>query len=247
MQVGLSCNHVISSIPEVDAIADYCRKIESFRKSRPSAAGAVKEHVEALDALVWEKELLGRVPQIALDTFASQYALEVSLLLSRIDERLNEEKQKISGLDFDDLELRALELLKRPEVMTRAAERYKFFLVDEFQDTNGLQRTLLERLALRGRGESANLFIVGDPKQSIYGFRGADVSVFQEMTRTLEAAGGESKPLLLNFRSQPPLIHFFNYLFERLFKPAEEVATQELTGTRLRGPRTERSATRIAR
>ena len=134
----------------------------------------------------------------------------------------------MSALDFDDLELRALELLKRPEVMTRAAERYKFFLVDEFQDTNGLQRTLLEQLALqKGRRESANLFIVGDRKQSIYGFRGADVAVFSEMTDNLLAAGGESKPLLLNFRSQPPLINFFNFLFERLFNPAGDVSRQE--------------------
>jgi ATP-dependent helicase/nuclease subunit A len=220
---------LLSTIPEVDAIADYCRAIEGFRKVRPSAVGALKEHVEGIDALVWEKELCGRVPQISLDLFAKQYALELALLLNRIDERLNEEKQKISALDFDDLELRAFEILNRPEVITRAAERYKFFLVDEFQDTNGLQRRLLERLALqKARRESANLFIVGDRKQSIYGFRGADVAVFSEMTKTLLAAGGESKPLLLNFRSQPPLISFFNFLFERLFQPGEDVSRSEL-------------------
>jgi ATP-dependent exoDNAse (exonuclease V) beta subunit len=218
----------ITTIPEVEAMADYCRAVEGFRKSRPQARGDLKEHVQALDVLVWEKELVGRVPQIALDLFAKQYALEIALLLNRIDERLNEEKQKISALDFDDLELRAFELLKRPEVMTRAAERYKFFLVDEFQDTNGLQRRLLEQLALRKDSrESANLFIVGDRKQSIYGFRGADVAVFSEMTDTLLASGGESMPLLLNFRSQPPLINFFNFLFERLFKPGEDISRQE--------------------
>ncbi len=220
---------LLNTIPEVDAIADYCRAIEGFRKVRPSAIGALKEHIEALDALVWEKELGGCVPQICLDLFAKQYALEMSLLLNRIDERLHDEKQKISALDFDDLEIRALELLKRPEVIARAAERYKFFLVDEFQDTNGLQRQLLEHLALqKGRRESANLFIVGDRKQSIYGFRGADVAVFSEMTNTLLAGGGELKPLLLNFRSQPPLIGFFNFLFERLFQPGEDVARAEL-------------------
>jgi ATP-dependent helicase/nuclease subunit A len=218
----------IGKIPEIEDLADYCRAIEAFRKARPSAAGNLKEHVQAVDALVWEKELLGRVPQVSLDLFAKQYALEISLLLTRIDERLNEEKHKISALDFDDLELRTLELLTRPEVLTRAAERYKFFLVDEFQDTNGLQRQLLERLALQKTGRnSANLFIVGDPKQSIYGFRGADVAVFSEMTATLLAAGGESKPLRLNFRSQPPLINFFNFLFERLFKPTEDVSPRE--------------------
>ena len=54
------------------------------------------------------KELQGRVPQVCLDLFARQYALEMVNLLLRVDQRLNEEKQKISALDFDDLELRTL-------------------------------------------------------------------------------------------------------------------------------------------
>jgi ATP-dependent helicase/nuclease subunit A len=220
---------LIGTIPDVNALADYCRAVESFRKVRTRAQGDLKEQVLALDALVWEKELQGRVPQVSLDLFARQYALELALLLRRIDERLAEEKRKVSALDFDDLETSTLELLERPEVITRAAERYKFFLVDEFQDTNSLQRQLLERLALpAARRERANLFIVGDRKQSIYGFRGADVAVFSEMTNTLLRAGGESKPLLLNFRSQPPLIHFFNYLFARLFRPEEALTAAEL-------------------
>jgi ATP-dependent helicase/nuclease subunit A len=219
----------LHAIPEPEGLAEYCRTVEGFRNVRPQARGDLKPHVNAVDALIWEKDLLGRVPQVCLDLFAKQYALEIVNVLSRIDERLNEEKQKLSALDFDDLEVRTLELLSRPEAIIRAAERYKFFLVDEFQDTNGLQRRLLERLALRPGGrESANLFIVGDRKQSIYGFRGADVDVFREMTGTLVDAGGEEKPLLLNFRSQPPLINFFNYLFERLFQPKDAGATPEL-------------------
>ena len=218
----------VQDIPDSDGLADYCRAVESFRKLRPSASGDIKANITALDEVLWEKNLAGRVPQVCLDLFARQYALEMVLLLTHIDERLNEEKQKLSALDFDDLEVRALELLARPEVVTRAAERYKFFLVDEFQDTNGLQRRLLERLALqKSRRETANLFIVGDRKQSIYGFRGADVDVFREMTETLAASGGEEKPLLLNFRSQPPLVSFYNYLFQRLFQPKEEIAQQE--------------------
>src|SRR3989441_2598562 len=219
---------LLQTIPEPEGLADYCRAVEAFRNLRPAARGDLKPYVNALDELVWEKELTGRVPQLCLDLFAKQYALEVVNLLGRIDERLNEEKQKLSALDFDDLELCALDLLERPEVLTRAAERYKFFLVDEFQDTNGLQRRLLEQLALqKARRESANLFIVGDRKQSNYGFRGPDVDVFREMTNTLTAAGGESKPLRLNFRSQPPLINFFNFLFARLFQLKEEVTQQE--------------------
>jgi len=223
-----SLRSLFHGIPEPDGLADYCRAVEGFRKLRPQNKGDLKPHITALDELLWEKNLAGRVPQICLDLFARRYALEMVMLLTYIDERLHEEKQKLAALDFDDLEVGALELLARPEVVTRAAERYKFFLVDEFQDTNGLQRQLLERLALQeSRRESANLFIVGDRKQSIYGFRGADVDVFREMTETLTASGGEERPLLLNFRSQPPLIDFYNYLFRRLFQPREEVTEPE--------------------
>src|SRR4029079_13532638 len=109
-----------------------------------------------------------------------------------------------SSLDFDDLQLRALRLLdERPEVLRRTSNRYRFFLIDDVQDTNNLQRELMAKLAL-GPGRQANLFIVGDRKQSVYGFRGADVDVFREMTEAIEANGGVQQPLHLNFRSQPP-------------------------------------------
>ncbi|HEV2903826.1 MAG TPA: 3'-5' exonuclease, partial [Pyrinomonadaceae bacterium] len=116
---------------------------------------------------------------------------------------------------------------EHPEVLLRASRRYKFFLVDEFQDTNSLQKQLLHRLAL-GQRKDANLFIVGDRKQSIYGFRGADVDVFREMTEALIKAGGRSQPLQANFRSQPSLIAFFNLLFARLFQPDSEINPQDL-------------------
>ena len=217
----------LTSIPSHETLADYCRLVEGFRGPRPALRGAVADQVRALDELIWARDLKGRVPQVCLDLFASQYALEVVNLLLRIDQRLNEEKQKLSALDFDDLELRTLLLLERPEVLARTSERYRFFLVDEFQDTNPVQRVLLERLALTKGRRPANLFIVGDRKQSIYGFRGADVDVFREMTETLLAHGGEDKPLQLNFRSQPPLIAFFNHLFPRLFRVPDDIPSSE--------------------
>ncbi|HKR22255.1 MAG TPA: 3'-5' exonuclease, partial [Pyrinomonadaceae bacterium] len=69
--------------------------------------------------------------------------------------------------------------------------------------------------------------VVGDRKQSIYSFRGADVDVFREMTSVLVGAGGEAKPLQLNFRSQPPLIAFFNHLFERLFQLPDDMPREQ--------------------
>jgi ATP-dependent helicase/nuclease subunit A len=208
------------------SLADYCGTIVEFREAaRPDARGQIASLVKQLDELFWgesREKSFGRLPQMRFDLLARDYATALVTLLKSIDRRFSQVKQELSALDFDDLQLRALELLQRPEVLDRASSRYKFFLVDEFQDTNGLQRNLLDALALRS-GTRANLFIVGDRKQSIYGFRGADVDVFGKMTEALLTGGGELVPLPLNFRSQPPLINFFNYLFARFFKSGDEV------------------------
>lgn len=212
-------------------LADYCREIAEFREAaRPTATGRVSGIVKQLDVLFWgekREKPYGQVPVLRFDLVAKEYASEALKVLTSIDSRLEETKRQLTVLDFDDLQIRALKLLDQPEVVLRAARRYKFFLVDEFQDTNPLQRDLMDRLALKNRKDS-NLFIVGDPKQSIYGFRGADVGVFGEMSEALVKAGGTERPLRLNFRSQPQLISFFNLLFARLFTPGEGIDSKHL-------------------
>src|SRR5258708_40049850 len=146
---------------------------------------------------------------MGFDLLAKDYSLALLQVLRDVDRRLDSEKQRLSVLDFDDLQVRALKLLQLPEVISRVTERYQFFLIDEFQDTNSLQRDLLSRLALvRG----ANLFIVGDRKQSIYGFRGADVDVFSEMTTAIENGGGASPRPPLKFPRSQPLRACLNFL-----------------------------------
>ncbi len=168
------------------SLADYCSAIENFRSAaRPSKNSALGSLIEKLDAQLWgeKKGLLGLVPQICFDLQAKDYALEVIEVLKEVERRYREKKQSLSALDFDDLQLRALDLLDQPAVLSRATERYQFFLVDEFQDTNSVQRELMHKLTLSSAASRANLFIVGDRKQSIYGFRGADVDVFQQTTQ----------------------------------------------------------------
>jgi ATP-dependent helicase/nuclease subunit A len=215
---------ILAQPPNEKTIASYCQAIEDFRETRLSK----NNHpvVERVDEALWgadsstSERLRGRVPTTGFDLLAKDYSLALLKLLRAIDRRLDNEKQRLSVLDFDDLQLRALKLLDLPEVVSRGTERYRFFLIDEFQDTNSLQRDLMTRLALM-RG--TNLFIVGDRKQSIYGFRGADVDVFSEMTAAIEKAGGAQQPLHLNFRSQRPLIDYFNFLFAKVFQARSEV------------------------
>jgi ATP-dependent helicase/nuclease subunit A len=220
---------ILAEPPTQQTVAIYCQAIEDFWEARPRKDST--PFVEPVDEMLWgvdsptNDRLRGRVPSTGFDLLAKNYSLALLKQLGEIDRRLDAEKQRQSVLDFDDLQLRALQLLARPEVVRRGTERYQFFLVDEFQDTNGLQRDLLRKLALIG---GTNLFIVGDRKQSIYGFRGADVDVFTEMTTAIEDAGGAQQPLLLNFRSQEPLIDCFNFLFARIFRARPEAPQGEL-------------------
>src|SRR2546423_696306 len=221
---------IIASLPTDETIAKYCQAIEDFWDVRPRKG--TNPLIPAVDALLWGEDsktddrLAGKVPTIAFDLLAKDYALAVLNLIEQVERRLEDKKQQLSALDFDDLQLRTLKLLNNhPETLARISGRYRFFLVDEFQDTNGLQRDLMTKLALR---RDANLFIVGDRKQSVYGFRGADVDVFREMTAAIESADGTQQPLHLNFRSQRPLISVLNFLFARIFRARSEVPADQL-------------------
>lgn len=220
---------LLANPPDEKTIAAYTQAIEDLWAARP--AKNVHPVIERIDSLLFGEEpkgndcLRGSVPAIGFDLLAKDYALAVLKLLRDVERRLDAEKQRLAVLDFDDLQLRTLRLLERPTVLARVSERYKFYLVDEFQDTNGQQRDLMTKLGLvRG----TNLFIVGDRKQSVYGFRGADVDVFTEMTTAIEKAGGLSQPLPLNFRSQKPLVNVFNFLFAKIFRARGDIDKADL-------------------
>jgi len=122
-------------------------------------------------------------------------------------------------LDFDDLQMKAVSLFRgRTPALERLRERYqrqfKFILVDEFQDTNFLQMEFVELLASQG-----NLFLVGDYKQSIYGFRGAEPRLFRDKERAYEdGVAGERIFLSESFRSEPPVLDFVNRFFKMLWE-----------------------------
>ncbi len=130
-------------------------------------------------------------------------------------DRLKDERR---GLDFDDLEGQALALLVRDdEVRTRWQAQVRAVLVDEFQDTNDRQQQIVYALSDFGRShkpkaQTGGLFVVGDAKQSIYRFRGADVTVFRRVQADIAAAGGRHVPLDLTFRAHAPLVALFNGL-----------------------------------
>ncbi len=126
-------------------------------------------------------------------------------------------------LNFQDLLLAAARLLRDfPGVRADLSDRYRLLLVDEVQDTDPVQAELMFLLAASDAGERdwrrcrprpGALFIVGDPKQSIYRFRRADIAIYQEIKRLIAESGGRVLGLTANFRSQPAVIDWVNRTF----------------------------------
>ena len=131
-------------------------------------------------------------------------------------------KKELAALDLDDMLILARKLLAGPEpsaeLRRRLAGQTRLLLVDEFQDTDPLQVELVRALC-DGQVDDGRLF-VGDYKQSIYRFRGADPQVFRDLRGEIPAAG--QLPLTRNFRSQPAVIEFVNRLFAEEMGPHYE-------------------------
>lgn len=144
-----------------------------------------------------------------------------------------EQKAKDSVLDFEDLLIVAERLVARKKIRDALIQRYRYLLVDEFQDTNYLQWEIIQRMIAPG----TNFLAVGDTKQSIYRFRDAEVTVFQELVRWVISAG-RLVEMRENFRSLSPLIEFSNRLFRTLFQPGldYEAEHQEMLPCRIEEP-----------
>ena len=128
--------------------------------------------------------------------------------LGPLVEQIRYRLDRAGVLTFDDLLDRATGLLQRSSPVRRRLRReIRQLLVDEFQDTDRRQCDLLAALALGAdEGPRPGLFIVGDPKQSIYAWRRADLASYEDFLAGMAAAGGESARLSVNFRSVPAVL-----------------------------------------
>jgi len=144
---------------------------------------------------------------------------------------IEEEKAQRGVLDFQDLLLLARILLRDDkEVRRYFQEKFLYILVDEFQDTDPLQVEVVFFLAEDGaRAETwegveispGKLFLVGDPKQSIYRFRRADIETYEKAREQLTKKGGGLK-IRQNFRTVPSIISWVNRVFEPLIQPSDQ-------------------------
>jgi len=176
---------------------------------------------------------------------------ELGTRLARFVMTTANERRAEGRLGFHDLLVHARRLLRHDRAAADALRRrYRRLLVDEFQDTDPIQVELAARIAATVDGsadlrhaEKGGLFVVGDPKQSIYRFRRADIESFSRVGRQI----GEEIVLVTNFRSVPGILRFVNTVFEELFgtDPVPgQAAHHELVGDRDPVPLRFRGATK---
>lgn len=219
--------------------SDLCTKTGTFRaykkKSKWTAAakreGLAKSEGERLNIAA---DKLYVACCSAWDTLLQNVASRVlANLITQVQpvlERFREYKRSTALLDFDDLTFAARDLLRDHDDVRRSlAARFSNVLVDEFQDTDPLQTEIFWRLCGEPPSEGAAadwtaftirpgaLFLVGDPKQAIYRFRGADVSAYVRARDTFIAQDADSVlSISTNFRSCAPILTYVNERFEAL-------------------------------
>lgn len=158
------------------------------------------------------------------------YVEKIADLLNKLDREFFRLKQSKNLLDYNDLERLTLKLLENEQVRQEICDKYEMIFVDEFQDVNGVQDAIIERLRRK-----KNLFVVGDIKQSIYGFRQSEPQIFVEKTSSF-LADSDSEVIYMNdnFRSDTQILDFVNLVFSDLmtmkFGKTDYVATGEFCG-----------------
>jgi DNA helicase-2/ATP-dependent DNA helicase PcrA len=151
-----------------------------------------------------KNQLVG--PEEYRSRVASFYDQTVADVYERYQRRLHAS----NAVDFDDLLMLTVEVLERfPEARKRWQKSFRYVLVDEYQDTNHAQYRLLQLLA----GEQGNVFAVGDPDQSIYAFRGADIRNILEFER--DFGGARTIALEQNYRSTNAILRAANGVISR--------------------------------
>jgi len=154
-------------------------------------------------------------------------------IMDRLDEYadlLCEERCRANIMNYKDLGALAVDILSsQEEIRQYWASRFRYILIDEFQDNNDLQKQLLLLLSKDEKGlRRGKLFFVGDEKQSIYLFRDADVSVFKSLAEEL---GASRFSLVRNYRSARRLIAFFNAAFNVVMQPADRTCPRQFEAT----------------
>ena len=248
----------LASAQDIEQTADYFLTREGKPRKRLASLFTRSDFPNRADYEKHRDLVLARAPDVAevyrrWSGARDRHAVrELWKLFQRVLRRFNDLKESRHGLDFTDVLLNAVELLRRQgdfsQSRYRLESRYHHLLIDEFQDTNAAQWSLVhelirswgegaglvqeiilaEQAAGRGRGllREPSIFIVGDRKQSIYGWRDARVEVMETAARKitrLRPGGGRRLHIRRSFRARSDLLAFLNDVFSTMPEAKEKL------------------------
>ena len=209
---------------EADSWGDFVTSLAEARsRTNLQSGGSAPAAVSVKDAMRELRDLNDEAQRLPTWNEHDGPALEVLAGLRALFDdavrRYEAAKQAQNALDYLDLELGAVALLRdHPAVAAEVRERFRHLMVDESQDINPVQAELIELIAGGdGDGTRPALFLVGDARQSIYRFRGADVHRFTALQELVARRGGPLLPLSRSFRSHDVLVGRINELFGEVF------------------------------
>ena len=209
---------------EADSWGDFAALLgEARSRTNLQSGGSAPAAVSVKDAMRDLRDLNDEAQRLPAWNEHDEPALDVLAGLRDLFEdavrRYTAAKQAQGALDYLDLELGAVTLLRdHPAVAAAVRERFRHLMVDESQDINPVQAELIELIAgADGDGPRPALFLVGDARQSIYRFRGADVHRFTALQELVARRGGPLLPLSRSFRSHDDLVSRINELFGEVF------------------------------
>ena len=239
----------LSALLDTSRGPDFVQVLQALRgsKAREKAPRALKAALESLQE---------EVVKPALRQWAEHLHPIVIPLLVAARDAYRDWRRENGRLNFQDLLLEARDLLRaRPDVRRALRGRFTPILVDEFQDTDPIQAEILFYLTGEDSDESdwrklkpapGSLFVVGDPKQSIYRFRRADIETYQTVRRLIEESGGKVLTLSTNFRSSATLCDWVNRVFGQPdFFPDADAAAGGLRRPRSESLRRSRQPRRV--
>jgi len=230
---------LLSRLAEPSDPMEFCSSALELVKKKPGNIGSkkvwksndlddFKKARKDLYEIIERKNSLFRMTVDSADpviTGSVRFLRDLSVVFSCYAELVGNGKASAGGLDFSDLILHARQLFveQRELVSTHFMPRFRYILVDEFQDTDLAQFDIILSIIGKPSPTTDCLFIVGDPKQSIYLFRDADVTRFKEAQEIIAAAcKGRVVNLDTSFRSTKEVIGLSNFIFSRLLASAEK-------------------------
>ena len=220
--------HFKNSLAQAQKDLDFSKAQETIKAwgRKPAYSAKKPPFTESLNAEfeAAKKEFESLSKKTGLNPKSFDKFISLSKLIDELgiifDSAIKNEKYRTGQLDSEDLELFALDILRaEPELGTAFSSSWDYWMVDEYQDTSPLQVEIMSKL----RG-SRPVYMVGDPQQSIYLFRGARVKVFEQEEKRIIAEGGKALQLSKNYRSRPELLKAINDIVKDLgegFSPME--------------------------